>query len=127
MADLGTLVSSFDNRRSSINESPVWKKKITLFTDDGAHGEVSLTNIINGILQEIILVFPATTTTGLTATMTIDNDDSVEIFASGAKAENATYIFNVNKLLTGNYTVSFDLSADPTGTGHTATVYLRGI
>ncbi len=127
MADLGTLAVDFDNRRSSINESPVWKKKITLFTDNGAHAEVTLADNVNGILQQIILVFPATTATGLTATLTIDNDDSVEIFASGAKAENATYIFNVNIHLTGAYTTSFDLSADPTGTGHTASVYLRGI
>ncbi len=130
MANLGTEVtaSAIDQRSDSTTRHPVWEKKLTFFTDNGGHTEVTLTvSSINGILQKIVMVNPATTTTGTTATLTIDDNGNNEIFNSGARAENATYVFGLSEPLAGDIDFGLDLSADPTGSGQTVTVYLRGI
>lgn len=130
MANLGTEVvaSSLDRRSDTLGRHPTWEKKLTFFTDDGGHTEVTLTiSSLNGILQKIIVVIPVTTATGATATFTIDDNADNEIFNSGALAENDTYLFNVSEPLAGNIDFGLDLSKDPTGDGHTVTVYLRGV
>ena len=130
MANLGTEVtaSAFDRRGDTLERYPTWEKKLTFFTDDGGHVEVTLTiSSLNGILQKIIVVIPVTTATGATATFTIDDNADNEIFNSGALAENNIYPFNVSEPLAGNIDFGLDLSKDPTGDGHTVTVYLRGI
>ena len=132
MADLGTEVvaSGFDRRGDTLGRHPVWEKKLTFFTDTGAHAEVTLTIAsLNGILQKIVMVVPASTATGGTATFTIDDNADNEIFNSGAKAEGASavYTFSVSEPLCGNIDFGLDFSKDPTGTGQTTTIYLRGV
>ena len=121
------IASGIDKRGDTLGRFPIWEKKLTFPVAGGGHVEATLTiSSLNGILQKIIMVLPASTTTGTVATFTIDDNADNEIFNSGAQAEGSNYAFNVSEPLCGSIDFGLDLDADPTD-AYTATVYLRGI
>lgn len=126
MATVAALVTDFDGRMSDADRAPVWEKKITFVTLSAESLEGTIALSLNGLLQKIILVFPATTTTGRTGTLTIDDNFDFEVFSSGAKDENGNYVYNLSEPLSGKVDISFKLNDTPGG-DHTAKVYLRGI
>lgn len=127
MATVATLASKIEMRSTEPHTKNVWEKKITFVCAAGTHVEGTIAIPINGILLKIIMVVPVTQATGKTATLTIDDNNDFEIFNSGAKAEDANYVFNVYEPLAGLCDVSVDLDASPGTSPHTTTIYLRGI
>lgn len=122
-----TETAKLDKRQVDSEIYPVWERKLELVTIAGGHVEISVAIDLNGLLQKIIMVVPATQATGQSATLTIDDGNDVEIFNSGAKAEGDTYIFNVSDPLCGNIDISIDFAGSVGSTNHTTTVYLRGV
>lgn len=122
-----TLTDFIDTRSTEPHTKPVWEKKLMFVTAAGQHVKETIAIPMNGILQKIIMVVPATQATGKTVTLTIDDNNDFEIFSSGAKAENDDYVFNVSEPLAGTVDVSIDLNDTPGTSDHTTTVYLRGI
>jgi len=123
------VASGFDKRGDTLGRYPVWEKMLTFPTAGGGHVAATLTiSSLNGILQKIIMANPASTSTGTSATLTIDDNADNEIFTSGAQAESDSVnrVFDVFEPLCGNIDFECDLDADPTD-AHTVTVYLRGI
>jgi len=122
-----TETAKFDKRQVDSEIYPVWERTLSLITIAGGHVEISVTIDLNGLLQKIIMVVPATQATGQSATLTIDDNAGNEIFSSGAQAEGDTYCFNVNEPLTGNIVISIDFAGSVGTANHTTTVYLRGV
>ena len=62
-----------------------------------------------------------------TAQLTIEDEDSVQIWDGTAKAHNASYdheFINTNRVLTGKNTLKCTVSGDPGVGGYTVTAYL---
>lgn len=132
MATVGTEVVAlgFDRRGDTLERFPVWEKKLTFVTALGEHGKGTLPiSSLNGILQKIILVVPATQATGKSVRMIILGNADNEIFNSGWQAEGApaTHIFNLYEPLCGEIDISIDFDASVGSTAHTTTIYLRGV
>ena len=127
MADSAVLTST---TRAKVNQTPnedVWEAVFTFFTDNGGHAEQAVAFPLNGIVRNLVVVLPVTTATGTTSTVTIDDNSDAEIFNSGALAENATHVFTLDHALSGTVDISLDMSADPTGSGVSNVVTIRGI
>lgn len=127
MADSVTVSSNTVAATARKESEDVWEIVISFFTDTGAHVEGTTAIPLNGIIQKVVMALPATTATGSTSTFTIDDNENDEIFNSGAQAENATYTFNLNEPVSGTLDFSLDVSKDPTGSGVTNVVTIRGI
>ena len=122
-----TIKTNTTDERREGNGVYVWEKHIEFVTPNATHA-AQIANIpINGVLQKIIVVCPATQATGKTFTFTIDDDNDVEIFALGATAENDTYIYNVTEPLNGVIDITIDFNASVGTTDHTLSLYLRGV
>lgn len=127
MADLVTLGEMLDRRKQGPHKTPGWSKKITFFTDNGAHAEQSVALPFNGILKEIEIILPTTTDTSSSSTVTIDTPLGTEIYNSDSLAENSKTPHQVDILMVGTYTISLDMDKDPTTNGVSNVVVLRGL
>ena len=127
MADSQEKTSDTTFKVHQSRSEEVWEIVIELFTDNGAHAEGTFALPFNGIIRNILVTLPATTATGTTSTVTIDDNSNFEVFNSGALAENASHGFPIDLPLSGTIDISLDMNADPTGSGVTNVVTLRGI
>ncbi len=76
------------------------------------HAEQQETVILNGVITRIILVL-SDSQNAITAVLTIDDANGIEVFNSGAKDENDTYIMDLDCPVVGEITIGLDPSADP--------------
>jgi hypothetical protein len=128
MANSVTITS---DTRAKVNNTPkqdVWEVVITLFTDNGGHAEGIIAIPLNGIVRSMVVSAPATTSTGTSSTVTIDDNSNAEVFNTGALAESATpYVFAIDLPLSGTIDLSLDMDGDPGAGGVSNVVTLRGI
>jgi hypothetical protein len=127
MADSAVLTSTTMAKRNQTPNEDVWESVFTLFTDNGAHVEGTVATPLNGVIRSIVVVLPASTSTGTTSTVTIDDNSNAEVFNSGALAEGDTYVFAVDLPLSGIVDISLDMDGDPGASGVSNIVTLRGI
>jgi len=122
------LTSLTDGRRTDPNASPVWEAVVTWgYDSDDAGAEALAISELNGILLKVVLVLPATTTTGTTWQMLIKDNGDHTVFDSGEVAENGTHTFNLFEPLCGDIDVSIEPSAAAGTSGSIPIATLRGI
>ena len=118
----GTSVTS-DHRGDP--KRPVWETIITYAMVSG-DTTATIAQVVEGLLQRIVLVWPDNTG-DKTATLTITDRADNTIFTSAAGlAEGATHTWSVSEPLSGPCDILITANGDVGGT-HTAKVYLRGV
>jgi len=77
-------------------------------------------------LKRIVFEMPSFSGAVVTGTVSIENQDDVEIYSKGSMAENDTHIRSVSVPLVGENTVIVTLSTDPLSSGTCyVTLYLE--
>lgn len=127
MADSQSKTSDTKFATNQKRSENVWEIVHEFFTDAGAHVEGTIALPLNGIIRNVLVTLPVTTATGTTSTVTIDDNSDTEVFNTGALAEGANHNFVLDLALSGTIDISLDMSADPTGSGVTNVVTLRGV
>jgi len=124
----GTVTTSLDKRVLSDNY-PVWEHVITWTYDSDDAGAETVSIPINGILLKVVCDFPATTTTGTTSQVLIQDNGDHTIFDSGEQAESDTvpYAFSVYEPLSGTIDIIYEPSAAGGSVVEYPVVTLRGI
>ncbi|MCK4788127.1 MAG: hypothetical protein KAV87_30570 [Desulfobacteraceae bacterium] len=87
----------------------------------------SFTINANALTHTIVLEMSGFSGANPTATLSVENSDSVEIYSNSGMAENADHVMAAEKPLVGDNTIKVTLSEDPLsdGTAHVS-LYLRG-
>lgn len=120
-------MADWDRRLSDSARWPVWRREPdTLTMANGGTTEVTTTEGIHGIIGTIAVVLPDSTN-GVNATLTLTDENSVELYNSGALADNQTHLLtSCDVLAAGIITIGITASADP-GADWIATVYMYGV
>lgn len=116
-----------DPRRGD-DRSRIWEALLTPFTTtNGATAEQTydLEEIANGNVTRVLMSID-TSTNGVAATLTIDDADGFEVFNSGAKAENASYVMDTDIPIKGTITIGVTPGGDPGINSQVVTVKLMG-
>ena len=116
-----------DPRRGDL-QNRIWEALFDPFTTtNGASAEqtVTLSYPKNGNITRILMSID-TNTGGVGATLTIDDVDGFEVFNSGLKAENDSYVMDVDIPFKGNLTIGYTPGGDPGANSQVVTVKLLG-
>ena len=120
-----TVTRDFDGRHIG-DATPVWDKVLTTLWDADDTADATHAITIEGTLKKVIFETPDVTNTITFQVLIRDNADRT-IFDSGEKAENATYSYDVDEVLSGTTDVVVGISA-ASGRAITAPVVtLKGI
>ena len=122
-----TLTDSEDLRNTQSLIRPVWTLDLTSTYDTNDSDAITQEVRQNGVLRNITIVIPDTTTDNTTSQILIKNSDGATIFDSGEIAEGATHNFAVDIPLSGVTTVSLEPSAAAGAGGNVTTIKLQGV
>jgi len=111
-----TLVHDYELKRQAVYKTPRYA-----LTFGATDTQKSFTLQANGVTHLIVLEIPNWTNT-VNTTLTIENEDGIEIYNSGAKAQNQSVKLAVQRPLHGVNTVKVSLDGQPGGTGGTVHV-----
>tara|TARA_Y100000310_G_C20243043_1_gene605530 strand:- start:85 stop:474 length:390 start_codon:yes stop_codon:yes gene_type:complete len=129
MADGDQTIVLTSNTRAKVNQTPnedVWEIVATATFDADDTSDVTLAVPLNGTLRDVVLKVPNTTNAITTQLQIQDNGDNV-VFDTGELAENATYIFSVDKSLSGTIDLVVGVSGAVGASGSIIVATLRGI
>ena len=119
--------SSTRSRINRVNNEDVWEIVITSTFDDDDSTLITVAVPLNGILRNVVVAIPATTTTSTTSQILIKDNGDNTVFDTGEIAEDATHSFVVDIPLSGTVDVSIEPSAAAGSGGNTTVITLRGI
>lgn len=110
------------------------RKKVTFVFADGAVGAGLIQSSVLALEGELLWIHQRNglNTGTRTAQLTLEDEDSYQMFDGTAKVHNANYDFEfgvvIRRILSGKNTLKCTISGDPGATGYTVTavLYFKG-
>jgi len=110
------------------------RRKVVFQFANGAAGAGLIQSSVLALEGELLWIHQrnSSNTNARTAQLTLEDEDSFQMFDGTAKAHNANYDFEfgvtIRRILSGRNTLKCTISGDPGASGYTVTVvvYLKG-